>query len=66
MLDSDMLRCLVCPITGCRLKVSTDKRWLISEGAGLRFPLRDGVPVLKVEYAKRWSKDDDIFSNDLR
>ena len=52
MADIDMMRCLVCPLTGCRLKLSEDKKWLISKGARLKYPIREGVPILKVSKAK--------------
>jgi uncharacterized protein YbaR (Trm112 family) len=51
--DIDMNRCLVCPLTGCRLKLSEDRRWLVSKAARLRYPIIDGVPVLKVDKAQQ-------------
>lgn len=50
--DPGLLAILVCPVTRKPLRLSTDNRQLISDAAGLAFPIRDGVPVLLVEEAQ--------------
>ncbi|MEO1235356.1 MAG: Trm112 family protein [Planctomycetota bacterium] len=46
---ADLLEVLVCPLTRSRLRQEGD--WLVAErpaGAGLRYPVRDGIPILLV------------------
>jgi uncharacterized protein len=50
-IDPDLLAILVCPATRTRLRQEGDE--LISDEAGLAYPIRDGVPVLLVEAARR-------------
>ncbi|CAD5108806.1 Trm112 family protein [Zestomonas carbonaria] len=45
-MDPKLLDILACPITKGPLKLSEDKTELISKGAGLAFPVRDGIPVM--------------------
>ncbi|MFP4145559.1 MAG: Trm112 family protein [Phycisphaeraceae bacterium] len=52
-IDPELLEILVCPLTRSRLRQEGDE--LVAEqpeGAGLRYPVRDGIPVLLVEEAK--------------
>ena len=44
---------LVCPLTRTRLKYDEAAQELISEAAGLAYPVRDGVPVMLVEEARK-------------
>ena len=48
-LDPDLLEILRCPLTLSRLHQEGD--WLIAEEGGLRYPVRDGIPVLLMEEA---------------
>ncbi|EJT83421.1 hypothetical protein PPS11_35695 [Pseudomonas putida S11] len=43
-MDTKLLDILACPITKGPLKLSADKTELISKGAGLAYPIRDGIP----------------------
>jgi uncharacterized protein YbaR (Trm112 family) len=43
---------LVCPVTRTPLRLREDGNELISDAAGLAFPIRDGVPVLLVREAR--------------
>ena len=52
-MDTKLLDILACPITKGPLKLSADKTELISKGAGLAYPVRDGVPILLVHEASR-------------
>ncbi len=50
--DDKLLAILVCPLTRSPLKQEGD--WLVAqqpEGAGLRYPIRDGIPVLLMDQA---------------
>ena len=49
-LPADLMEVLRCPLTRSRLR--QDGQWLIGETGGLRYPIRDGFPVLLVEEAK--------------
>lgn len=51
-LDEKLLDILVCPLTRSPLKQDGD--WLIAqkpEGTGLRYPIKDGIPVLLMDQA---------------
>lgn len=52
-IDPTLLAILVCPATRMPLRHDPDRNELISDAAGLAFPIRDGVPVLLVEEARR-------------
>jgi len=47
--DSD-LRILCCPLT--RSPLRRDGEFLTSDVSGLRYPVRDGIPVLLIEEAQ--------------
>jgi uncharacterized protein YbaR (Trm112 family) len=49
-LDEQILEILRCPVTGSRLRLESG--WLIGETGGLRYPIREGIPVLLAEEAK--------------
>lgn len=51
-LAPDLLAILVCPITRTALRYDEERQELISEAAGLAYPVRDGVPVMLVEEAR--------------
>jgi uncharacterized protein YbaR (Trm112 family) len=51
--DPALLEILVCPVTRGPLRHDEEARELISEQAGLAYPLRDGVPVMLVDAARR-------------
>lgn len=52
-LDPKVLSLLRCPVTRSALR--QDGAWLVAEqpaGAGLRYPIRDGIPVLLMDQAE--------------
>ena len=49
-LQADLMEVLRCPLT--RSKLRQEGEWLVAETGGLRYPIRDGFPVLLVEEAK--------------
>ena len=51
-LDPELLAVLVCPLTRGPLRYDKDGGELVSEAAGLAYPVRDGVPVMLVEEAR--------------
>jgi uncharacterized protein YbaR (Trm112 family) len=51
VIDPELLPILVCPLT--RTPLRQEREELISDEAGLAYPIREGVPVLLVEEARR-------------
>ncbi|MBB5713519.1 Trm112 family protein [Sphingomonas aerophila] len=51
-LDPWLLERLVCPVTRQPLRHDKEAGELVSEAAGLAYPIRDGVPVMLVEEAR--------------
>lgn len=51
--DRRMLEALVCPVTRSALVYDADRQELLSRNAGLAFPIRNGVPVMLVDEARR-------------
>lgn len=52
-IDPKLLEILVCPVTRGPLTYDKDAQELISEGAGLAYPIRDGIPVMLPEEARQ-------------
>ena len=48
-----MLEALICPITQQSLRFDAERQELISEGAGLAFPIRNGIPIMLVDEARK-------------
>ena len=51
--DRKLLEILVCPLTKGPLRYDRDRQELISEQAGLAYPIRDGIPIMLVDEARR-------------
>ena len=51
--DPKLLEILVCPVTKTTLEYDRERQELISRGARLAFPIRDGIPILLEEEARR-------------
>jgi uncharacterized protein YbaR (Trm112 family) len=47
-----LLDILVCPLTRQPLRLDESGTALISDAAGLAYPIREGVPVLVIEEAR--------------
>ncbi len=50
--DAKLLEILVCPLTKGPLKYDEKAQELISEGANLAYPIRDGIPIMLVDEAR--------------
>ena len=50
--DRRMLEALICPLTHATLEYDAERQELISKGAGLAFPIRNGIPVMLVDEAR--------------
>jgi uncharacterized protein YbaR (Trm112 family) len=51
--DPRLLELLVCPLTRTTLIYDEAAQELISRAAGLAFPIKDGVPLMTVEAARK-------------
>ena len=51
--DPKLLEILVCPLTKVPLRYDAARQELISDQAGLAYPIRDGIPVMLVEEARQ-------------
>ena len=51
--DPKLLEILVCPLTKTSLDYDAQSQELISRAAGLAYPIRDGIPVMLPEEARK-------------
>ncbi|WP_294611353.1 Trm112 family protein [uncultured Roseovarius sp.] len=51
--DRRMLEALICPQTHQTLSYDAERQELISKTAGLAFPIRNGIPVMLIDEARR-------------
>ncbi|WP_422369364.1 Trm112 family protein [Pelagibius sp.] len=51
--DPKLLEILVCPLTKAPLDYDSEAQELISRQARLAFPIRDGIPIMLVDEARR-------------
>ncbi len=56
-LDPKLLEILVCPLTKGPLDYDAQAGELISKQAGLAYPIRDGIPIMRVDEARRLDDD---------
>jgi uncharacterized protein YbaR (Trm112 family) len=52
-LDAKLLELLVCPVTKGPLVYDRERQELISKTARLAYPIRDGIPVMLEEEARK-------------
>ena len=57
LLDKDLIKTLVCPITKSKFIYDEINDELISKEAGLVFPIINGVPILIIDEARNLKKD---------
>lgn len=51
--DPSLLDILVCPLTRTPLRYDEAAQELVSDEAALAYPIRDGIPVMLVDEARR-------------
>jgi uncharacterized protein YbaR (Trm112 family) len=51
--DPKLLEILVCPLTKNELEYDAKAQELISRSAGLAYPIRDGIPIMLAEEARK-------------
>jgi len=52
-IDAKLLEILVCPLTKGALRYDAQAGELISDKAKLAYPIRDGIPIMLVEEARK-------------
>lgn len=55
--DPKLLEILVCPVTKGPLTYDRARGELVSQKAGLAFPVRDGIPIMLVDEARHLDGD---------
>ena len=56
-LDRKLLDILACPLSKGSLRYDEEKQELISDKAGLAFPIREGIPIILVEEARKLNEN---------
>ena len=56
--DPKLLEILVCPLTKAPLRYDREAQELVSEEAGLAYPIRDGIPIMLIDEARRLRDDE--------
>ena len=51
--DRRMLDALICPRTQTTLEYDAKKQELVSKAAGLAYPIRNGIPVMLIDEARK-------------
>jgi uncharacterized protein len=59
-IDPKLLDLLVCPLTKGPLRYDRARQELISDQAGLAYPIRDGIPIMLVDEARPLDEDEAI------
>jgi len=59
-MDAKLLQILVCPVTKGPLIYNKATNELISKSARLAYPIKDGIPVLLEDEARKLRDDEEI------
>ncbi len=51
MIDNELLEILACP--ACKGPVELQEDRIVCQQCGLRYPIRDGIPIMLVDEAER-------------
>ena len=57
-IDPRLLEILVCPVTKGPLEFDKAASELVSRGAGLAYPVRDGIPIMLPEEARELTDEE--------
>jgi uncharacterized protein YbaR (Trm112 family) len=55
-LDPVLLEILVCPVSKARLTYDEKAQELVCQQSGLAYPIRDGIPIMLPEEARKLDK----------
>ncbi len=58
MMDTKLLQILVCPVTKGALIFNKTTNELISKSAGLAYPIKDDIPVMLEEEARKLTDEE--------
>ena len=50
--DPKLLELLVCPLSKGSLSFDRERKELVSKGARLAYPIRDGIPIMLISEAR--------------
>ena len=50
-MDEKLLDILACP--QCKSNVKHENEWIVCTGCGLRYPIKDDIPVMLISEAKK-------------
>lgn len=59
-MDTKLLQILVCPVTKGPLTYNKATNELVSKSARLAYPVRDGIPVMLEDEARKLADDEEI------
>ena len=59
-MDAKLLQILVCPVTKGPLIYNKAKNELISKAARLAYPIKDGIPVMLEDEARKLAEDEEV------
>lgn len=59
-MDRKLLEIIVCPVTKGPLIYNKDAQELISKSARLAYPVRDGIPILLEDEARKLDPDEKV------
>ncbi|PPC94504.1 MAG: tetraacyldisaccharide 4'-kinase [Methylotenera sp.] len=59
-MDTKLLQILVCPITKGPLTYNKVTNELISKSARLAYPIKDGIPVMLEDEARKLADDEEV------
>ena len=57
-MDSKLLEMLVCPVTKGPLVYDRQRQELVSKSARLAYPIRDGIPVMLEDEARKLTPEE--------
>ncbi|HEY4646497.1 MAG TPA: Trm112 family protein [Steroidobacteraceae bacterium] len=61
-MDKRLLDILVCPVTKAPVYYNESTRELICKASRLAYPVRDGIPVMLEEEARKLTADDPLLN----
>lgn len=56
--DPKLLEILVCPVSKATLRYDRERQELISKAAGLAYPIRGGIPIMRPDEARQLTDEE--------
>ena len=60
MIDKKLLSILVCPVSKAPLVYDEEKQELVCKASGLAYPIRDGIPVMLEDEARKLPPEEEV------